>query len=201
MITERQQEQASLFVLGALSSAEEAAFARELADNPPLQELVNTLRKTADLLLQAVPPHQPPGELKRRILQRLGPTAAPGATARPAPPGFAFIEAADAGWKPLPVEGAWVKLLSADQASGYVVLLGKLEAGRRYPPHTHAGSEDLYLLTGDLHVGSYVLGPGDFHHSDAGTTHEENYSVNGCTLLAIVSKEHALAKFALASLA
>src|SRR5689334_13607152 len=123
MITERQQEQASLFVLGALSSAEEGAFAQELAANPPLQELVDTLRKAADLLLQAVPPHQPPAELKRRILQRLGPRtgtgtelAGGGPAGVSAVPGFAFVAASDeAAWTPLPVAGAYVKLLSAGQ--------------------------------------------------------------------------------------
>jgi len=114
-------------------------------------------------------------------------------------PGFQFHGANDlGGWKELPLRGAWVKLLSIDLKRGYAVLVGKLEAGVRYPPHTHHGSEDLYILTGDLHLDDRTLGPGDFHHSDSGTSHGVNYSVEGCTLMAVVPADHELVQFALA---
>jgi anti-sigma factor ChrR (cupin superfamily) len=71
-------------------------------------------------------------------------------------------------------------------------LLGKLEPGVRYPAHTNIGPEDFYILTGDLHVGSQVLGAGDFHHADAGSEHTENYSVSGCTLLAVLTTDDPL---------
>jgi anti-sigma factor ChrR (cupin superfamily) len=113
--------------------------------------------------------------------------------------GFTFHGAdVSAGWKELPVRGAWIKLLSLDRQRGYAVLLGRLDAGVRYPAHRHHGVEDLYLLTGDLHIGDRTLGPGDFHHSDVGTSHDVNYSVSGCTLLAVLGLEHDLVKFALA---
>ena len=52
--------------------------------------------------------------------------------------------------------------------------------------------------TGDLHIGDRTLGPGDFHHSDAGTAHDLNYSVEGCTLLAVLPLDHELVQFAIA---
>jgi hypothetical protein len=55
------------------------------------------------------------------------------------------------------------------------------------------------LLTGDLHIGGRVMRPGDFHHAEPGTAHGENYSVEGCTLLAILSADHALAQLATGS--
>lgn len=213
MITERQQEQASLYVLGALTGPEESAFEQDLSHHAQLRELVRTLRETAHLLLQAVPRHEPPADLKQRIMRHIDAVpqdtrqnqASSPETALASPSmgresiGFAFVAAADpSGWKALPVPGAWIKLLSINHAAGYVVALGRLAPGTRYPAHTHAGSEDLYLLSGDLNVGEHAMQPGDFHHSDPGTEHGVNYSLNGCTLLAILSADHDLARFATA---
>ena len=203
-MNERQEENASLYVHGALAPEERQAFERELESNAELRDLVRSLRETAALLAQAVPRRPLPAGLKEKVLQRIDAEAAlsaasPTSNDRGAIPGFSFLAANDdAAWKALPIPGAWIKLLSVDRAHHFVVLLGKLNPGVRYPAHTHEGSEDLYLLTGDLHIGDCVMRAGDFHHSDAGTSHAENYSAGGCTLLAILSTDHALAQFALA---
>ncbi|PYI89011.1 MAG: hypothetical protein DME26_02230 [Verrucomicrobia bacterium] len=207
MITEQQQEQASLYAAGALTADERGGFEADLRGDAELRRLVRELQRTMDLFTAASTPlTAPPSGLRDKVLQRIEPAASTGATrsaqscvASAIALGFRFLAANDpTGWKQLPVPGAWIKLLSVDRERGYAVLLGKLDAGARYPAHTHEGSEDLYLLTGDLHLGATVLGAGDFHHSDAGTSHGENYSVEGCTLLAVLSTEHALAKFAMA---
>jgi hypothetical protein len=51
------------------------------------------------------------------------------------------------------------------------------------------------MLSGDLHVGQVVLQAGDFHHAEAVTRHEVNWSEQGCVLLGIFSKEDLLAQF------
>ena len=76
--------------------------------------------------------------------------------------------------------------------------MGKLDAGARYPAHVNAGPEDFFVLTGDLHIGDRRLGPGDFHHADGGSQHEENFSVEGCTLLAVLTTDDPLVAFAMA---
>jgi anti-sigma factor ChrR (cupin superfamily) len=203
MISELQQEQASLYVLGALTAAERENFEAELRAQSELRELVRSLQRTTGLLAMACPPASPPRDLRDRIMRRIE-TAAPRSNATASLglamiEGFRFVAANDpAGWKQLPVPGASVKLLSLDRERGYAVLLGRLAPGVRYPAHMHEGSEDLLILTGDLHIGGRVMGPGDFNHSDAGTSHDINYSVEGCTLLAVLSTDHALAKFAMA---
>ena len=93
--------------------------------------------------------------------------------------------------------GAFVKLLSFEPNRGYAVLLGKLEPGARYPAHKNVGPEDFYILTGDLHVGGKVLGPGDFHHADAGSMHTENFSAEGCTLVAVLTVDDPIVQFAM----
>jgi putative transcriptional regulator len=182
-----------------------------------LREFLLAVQRSVNLLALASPQVSPPPSLRDKVLaprsapDRVGTGESPTPPQAPAPhedrpshtapplsPGFHFHAAQEsAGWKPLPLPGAWIKLLSVDRASGYAVLLGKLDPGVRYPAHTHTGSENLYILTGDLQIGQLALGPGDFHHSDAGTSHPLNHSIEGCTLLAVLGVEHELARFAM----
>jgi hypothetical protein len=62
----------------------------------------------------------------------------------------------------------------------------------------NAGPEDFLVITGDLHIGSRRLGPGDFHHADGGSRHEENYSLEGCTLISVLTTDDPLVAFAMA---
>jgi len=210
MTTEQQQEQASLYVLGALPVEEQRAFEAELAASSRLRELVRGLQRAAILVAKAAPQQTPPPELKNKVLRAISASSPDQPQLRQsvlknlpvssaALAGFMFHGASDSrGWKELPVRGAWLKLLSFNKERNYAVLLGKLEAGVRYPAHTHPGAEELYILTGDLHIGDRALGPGDFHHADAGTAHGVNYSVEGCTLLAVLPADHELVQFAMA---
>lgn len=202
MISERQQEEASLYVLGALNAAEKESFEAALSVEPALRELVASLERTAGLLARAVPPVAPPAGLRERILRRVEAddvSTPPVPLTRTLDPAFFFVAASDAaGWKELPVPGAFIKLLSADRERGYAVLLGRLERGVRYPAHAHKSGEDILVLTGDLTIAGRRLGPGDFHHCDAGTSHPVNYSDEGCTLMAVLSIDDDLTKFAMA---
>jgi anti-sigma factor ChrR (cupin superfamily) len=198
MITEQQQERAALFALGLLSAAEQQQFAAEVRANSELREFLRSLQRTVDQVALAAPARTPPPALKQKLLSRIQARRTPGSP-RPSLPsaailsGLHFVRSDESsGWKPLPVRGAWIKLLSFEPERGYAVLLGKLEPGVRYPAHTNAGPEDFYILTGDLHVSDQILGPGDFHHADAGSLHEENYSVAGCTLLAVLTTDDPL---------
>jgi hypothetical protein len=202
MIHEQQEEQASLYVVGALGSAERDAFERELRANGELRELVLGLQRAAGLLAMTVPPVAPPKELRSKVLRRIGASHGGQNLERqptlPTPAGFRFHDANEKeGWKQLPIPGAWIKLLSLERERGYAVLLGKLDPGVRYPAHLNSGPEDFCILTGDLHIGERRLGPGDFHHADAGSQHEVNYSVGGCTLIAVLTTDDPLVAFAM----
>ena len=206
MTTDHQQEQASLYVLGALLPDEQRAFEAELQASAEVRELVRSLQRAANLVALAQTQKAPPPTLKDKVLRAIDTRSGErkpadiSAFARAlAGTGFLFHGATDAsGWKELPVRGAWLKLLSLNKDRNYAVLLGRLDAGVRYPAHTHPGAEELYILTGDLHIGDRALGPGDFHHADAGTAHGVNYSVEGCTLLAVLPADHELVQFAMA---
>jgi anti-sigma factor ChrR (cupin superfamily) len=203
MITEQEQEQASLYALGALGEAESRAFETGLRSRPGLAALVRELQRAADLLALAAPTISTPPALREKVLRRIDdlPTAIPAASKPPldALAGLRFLAAAEQKvWKPLPVPGTYIKLLSLETERGYAVLLGKLDPGARYPAHVNTGPEDFFILTGDLVIGERRLGAGDFHHADKGSQHAENYSVEGCTLLAVLTTDDPLVAFAMA---
>jgi anti-sigma factor ChrR (cupin superfamily) len=204
MITEHQHDQASLYALGALPETERPAFEAELSANADLRELVRGFQQAADALALAAPPMELPGGLKSKVLARIDASVAARAeqAARLQPEsiaGLAFmLGAATKDWKPLPVPGTYIKLLSLEPERGYAVLMGKLDPGARYPAHINAGPEDFYILTGDLHIGDTELKAGDFHHADGGSQHEENFSIGGCTLLAVLTTDDPLVAFAMA---
>ena len=201
MIQEQQQEQASLYVLGTLAGAELDAFERELRANAELRRFVRELQRTTGLLAMTVPQVAPPAGLRNKVLTRIraGDVQSEEKSSPRLPPRLRFLEAArQQNWKALPVPGAWVQLLSLDEERGYAVLLGKLDPGARYPAHVNTGAEDLYVLTGDLHIGNRRLDAGDFHHADAGSEHEVNYSIEGCTLIAVLPADHPIVAVAMA---
>jgi len=204
MITEHQQEQAALCALGTLSPEEQEQFMTEVRANPELRQFLGSLQATADQVALTAPRANLPPDLKGKILARVRekPRAAAAAAKQAPPPqalGLRFLIGAESSpWKQLPIAGAWIKLLSAQPDRGYAILLGKLDPGVRYPAHVNVGPEDFYILTGDLHIGDKALGPGDFHHADAGSAHQENYSVEGCTLLAVLTMDDPLVSFAMA---
>ena len=42
------------------------------------------------------------------------------------------------------------------------------------------------------------MGPGDFHRADGGSRHEENYSLEGCTLISVLTTDDPPVEFAMA---
>ena len=198
-------EDAALHALGALDGEDAQVFAHLFVEDPQARKEAAALARMTDALAQSLPASPSPSAgLKDRIIRaaavRKARTNLEATLKQMTPPsqgGFAFLRnACEAGWMPLPVAGASVKLLSFDDDTGYATVLGKLEPGTRYPAHTHRHSEDIYMLSGDLHVGEEIICAGDFHHAEAGTSHPVNWSEEGCVLLAVLSKEDLLAQFA-----
>jgi anti-sigma factor ChrR (cupin superfamily) len=201
MINDQQQELASLFAVGALTAEERAQFESGLAANPELHAFVRDLQRTAELLASSSA--KPPAQLKGKVLARIDALEAaqrPRSTPVPtAAAGLRFEDgASQEGWKALPVTGAYIKLLSLEWEHGYAVLMGRLDPGTRYPAHVNVGPEDFCILTGDLVIGDRRMVAGDFHHADRGSHHAENYSMEGCTLIAVLTADHPLVALAMA---
>ncbi|MEO8426188.1 MAG: cupin domain-containing protein [Verrucomicrobiota bacterium] len=208
MNPEQLEELAALNAAGALEGKDLDEFQRLLTNaDHHTKRILARFNNIAGLLAVSLPHRQQPSPgLRRKLLTRIE-TEASEIRKTPADilnqhtegalSGFTFISGNEAaGWRDIRVRGAAVKLLSVDQARGYAVVLGRLEPGARYPAHKHINGEDVFVLSGDLHIGENVLRAGDFHHADAGTSHGENFSETGCTILAVISTQDLLAQFA-----
>jgi anti-sigma factor ChrR (cupin superfamily) len=66
-------------------------------------------------------------------------------------------------------------------------MLVRLAPNTSYPPHQHAGVEELYLLEGELWIENRKLEPGDYNRAEAGTSDQRVWSETGCMCLLITS--------------
>lgn len=71
MIDEHLEEQASLYVLGALDAEETRTFEAAMRRDPELQGLVTSLRTASDAMAGTAPSVKPPAELRQRILDQI----------------------------------------------------------------------------------------------------------------------------------
>ena len=83
--------------------------------------------------------------------------------------------------------GIECKLLATDTARHRVSMLVRLAPGASYPPHTHAGVEELHLLDGELWIDERKLFPGDYNYGAPGAGDERVWSETGCTCVLITS--------------
>jgi DNA-directed RNA polymerase specialized sigma24 family protein len=83
--------------------------------------------------------------------------------------------------------GIFCKLLASDSGKQQVSMLVRLAPGIAYPPHRHAGVEELHLLHGELWIDERKLGPGDYNRAEPGTADARVWSETGCTCVLITS--------------
>jgi anti-sigma factor ChrR (cupin superfamily) len=88
--------------------------------------------------------------------------------------------------------GIFCKLLATDKDTHRVSMLVRLLPGVDYPPHTHAGVEELHLLDGELWIDDRKLYPGDYNRAEPGTGDKRVWSETGCTCVLITSTEDVL---------
>jgi anti-sigma factor ChrR (cupin superfamily) len=121
----------------------------------------------------------PRPSVKAQLMSRIAQQA-------PMPAGFRFSFAADDDWRPHPVPGIRMKVLSVSQRSGYATLLLDVQPGTHFPAHHHDGDEECYVVSGSVHTLGRRLGPGDFIHADPGTDHAELYTDEGARVILVV---------------
>ena len=88
--------------------------------------------------------------------------------------------------------GIKCKLLATDTARHRVSMLVRLAPGASYPPHTHAGVEELHLLDGELWIDERKLFPGDYNYGAPGARDERVWSETGCTCVLVTSTKDVL---------
>jgi anti-sigma factor ChrR (cupin superfamily) len=87
--------------------------------------------------------------------------------------------------------GLSCKVLATDSERQRASMLVRLEPGAEYPPHVHAGVEELHLLYGELWIGDRKLSPGDYNRAEPGTSDRRVWSQTGCTCVLITSTRDA----------
>ncbi|HEY0938647.1 MAG TPA: cupin domain-containing protein [Steroidobacter sp.] len=127
-----------------------------------------------------------PAPLWDSLLQRISKVPQKGAPAAVAP-GAAFApDWSEPQWQQA-APGITCKLLSTDEQQKVTSMLVRLAPGISYPPHRHAGVEEMFLLEGELWIEDRKLLPGDFNRAAPGTSDQRVYSETGCMCLLITS--------------
>jgi len=146
-------------------------FEREVRTLRPLMEA--SLSRSPDML-------GPPASLRTRLARRIA-TETGGEPVLPPPQRWDEPE-----WEEV-APGLCCKLLARDEERDRVIMLVLLAAGAEYPPHTHAGVEELHLLHGELWIDNQKLDPGECKRAKAGTADGVVWSETGCTCVLITS--------------
>jgi len=108
----------------------------------------------------------------------------------PLPPGFTHLRQDEGEWRELPFKGVRLKELSSAEEDGFTTMLLEMDAGSKFPSHTHHGAEHVYLLDGDLISDGRELSPGDFLRACADTDHGGLASRGGCHALIITAQQN-----------
>jgi hypothetical protein len=91
-----------------------------------------------------------------------------------------------------PGPGISCKVLATDLERNRLSMFVRLAPGGEYPPHTHAGIEQLYLLLGELWIDDRKLYPGGYNRAEPGTGDKRVWSETGCTCILVTSSSDIL---------
>lgn len=162
--------------LGALAPAAAAALEAHLAGCAACRAELAALRPLVAAFGSVNDVARPAEPLWDRIAQRVGVAAA----TEPTEPWR------EPQWEDV-APGISCKLLATDAQRNRVSMLVRLAPRTAYPPHRHAGVEELHLLEGELWIEDHLLRPGDYNRAEPGTGDQRVYSETGCTCVLITS--------------
>ena len=176
-----QTERVAEYALRALPAAEVTTFDAHILECPECRQELEALRPIVDGFVDwPTDILRPTTPLWARVEQRIG-GGAGGASPLPE-----MRWADEPAWNEV-APGISCKLLATDETTGYVSMLVRLAPGVAYPPHTHAGIEELHLLDGELWIDDRKLCPGDYNRGEPGTGDKRVWSETGCTCVLITS--------------
>ncbi|NJM45468.1 MAG: anti-sigma factor [Alkalinema sp. RU_4_3] len=180
-------ELAPMYALNCLSPQERAWVEQQMLDCPDLaddmvqqQMIVAAMAYDAELPIE-LEPRLP--ALKNQLFDRLQ-LDLPAEPSLETPmsgfvPFFA-MRSSQLNWLDAPVPKVKIALIYADETTREKVGLLRAEADMVYPRHRHGGTEEIYMLSGDLTLEGIVYHGGDYIRSASGSTHGEAYSREGC---------------------
>jgi quercetin dioxygenase-like cupin family protein len=160
------------YVLGVLDAEERAAVERDAATDRELADEIAFWQARLTPLLDTVEV-EPPADLFGRIEAAIAAEA-------PDLPGTVTVRAGEGGWQTI-ARGIERKILY--RTEGRVTYLIRGQPGARLPGHEHDDDEEIYVLSGDLTMGTLTLRAGDFHLARRGVKHPTATTAEGCMLL------------------
>jgi anti-sigma factor ChrR (cupin superfamily) len=175
-----------VYALDALPPAEASALEAHLRECAECRQEMQLLRAMVDSFV-AWPTDvlRPSSSLQVRLAERI----ADGTGAAPVlPPAHEYREP---DWEEV-APGIFCKILASDTERDRVTMLVRLLPGVSYPPHTHAGIEELHLLDGELWIEDRLLYPGDYNYGAPAHSDQRVYSETGCTCVLITSPSDVL---------
>ena len=181
----RRAESACACALQILPAGEVAAADAHVAVCPDCRRELESLRPVVDRFVSwPTDVLRPAAALQARLALRLA--AETGKQALP--PTARWIEPE---WQEV-APGIECKLLAADTERDRVSMLVRLAPGASYPPHRHAGVEELHLLDGELWIDDRKLVAGDYNHGLPGARDDRVWSETGCTCVLVTSADDVL---------
>jgi quercetin dioxygenase-like cupin family protein len=184
------RELAAASVLAGLTPEEQADLDRHLAGGCAV--CAEEIRIVGELAVGVgiAAPADPPPSLREKLLGRLGRAPRfPGILMEDH--GLLIARSIELDWQPFS-PGIDFKVLHTDTDRCYNTMLVRFAPGARYSPHRHTQVEHLFLLSGDLHVASVIMRPGDYCRAEPETLHGETFSETGCTALVMASPDDEL---------
>jgi anti-sigma factor ChrR (cupin superfamily) len=179
-------EQTSAYAAQALPASEVSAAEAHIASCPQCRQELESLRPVMDAFVSwPTDVLRPTASLQERLARRIA--AETGGEPVP-PPARQWSEPE---WDEV-APGISVKMLAMDTEKHIVSMLVRLAPGAHYPPHTHAGVEELHLLDGELWIDDRKLFPGDYNRGEPGAGDQRVWSETGCTCVLITSTKDVL---------
>jgi anti-sigma factor ChrR (cupin superfamily) len=179
-------ERVSLYALQALPAGELPTVEAQIAACAECRQELDALRPVVGSFLSwPTDVLRPPTPLWGRLAHRIA--AETGQAPLSPPP----RQPGTAEWEEV-APGISVKLLATDGENHRVSMLVRLAPGTDYPPHRHAGVEELHLLDGELMINERKLFPGDYNRAEAGSADRRVWSETGCTCVLITSAKDVL---------
>jgi len=179
-------ERVFLYALHALPADEAGDVETHLAGCAECRDELETLRPTIRALVSwPTDVLRPPASLWGRVTERVA--AETGQDPLVPPP----RRRTESDWDEV-APGISCKLLATDEKEHRVSMLVRLAPGTNYPPHRHAGVEELHLLDGELLIDDKKLYPGDFNRAEGGSVDRRVWSETGCTCVLLTSTDDEL---------
>jgi hypothetical protein len=170
----------SAYALGLIPVTEAPALEMHLAGCSECSSRLDALGPVVDsLAFWPVDGLRPSATLRQRLAARI-------AAETGTKPKFSQTHGEEPMWEQA-APGITCKLLATDSENERVSLLVRLAPGVEYPPHTHAGREELHLLEGELWIDDRKLYPGDYNRAEIGSVDKRVWSETGCMCLLITS--------------